>query len=371
MKFNFNNILLLIQTQIQDPKLMKKYFFIAVISLSFLCTYKIFGQTEANNKFIYIANWNVENLFDTFNDTAKNDDEFLPEGKKQWTEEKFMKKIENLSEGIHFMNNGKGPDIIAFEEVENIGVMKFIVYKFTGRDYITVHRDSPDLRGIDVGLLYDRNVFDILHVQKIPVKLPDGTLTRDILHVTLKYKLGLDSLHIFVNHWPSRRMGTEATEYKRKIAAEILRGKVDSVLDLDPDNKIIILGDFNDEPADNSILNKLKADTANCSQITKSDARKLYNLAFSDYKLGLGTYRYKKDWNLLDQIIISGSLLDNSGLSYFCDSFEIIKPEFILENKKDDSSAPLPTFRGNKYLGGYSDHFPVGARFKYFERKTR
>ncbi|MFA3781870.1 endonuclease [Melioribacteraceae bacterium 4301-Me] len=330
---------------------------------------KVFSQHSNSNKFIYIANWNVENLFDTIDDTTKNDDEFLPSSKKKWTEEKFLKKIDNLSQVIHFMNDGKGPDIIGLEEVENMSVMKFIVYKFTNRDYIIVHRDSPDPRGIDVGLIYDRNIFDILHVNKIPVLLPNNEPTRDILHVTLKYKHGNDSLHIFVNHWPSRRTGKETSEVKRNTAAQILKEKVDSVLQIDTKNKIIILGDFNDEPIDNSILDVLKADTSNCSDLLQPADNKLYNLAYHDYKLKLGTYLYKNNWNLLDQIIISGSLLNNNGISYFCDSFEIIKPDFMKVDKESDVSGPIPTYIGNKYIGGYSDHFPVGALFKYLGDK--
>ncbi len=349
---------------------MKKYLTAILLSIILIPNF-IIAQDKQKESFVYVANWNLENLFDVFDDSLTNDNEFLPTSKKQWTEEKFMKKIDNLSDVMHFMNDGKGPDIIGFEEVENMMVLKYIVYKFRNRDYIVVHRDSPDPRGIDVGLIYDRNMFDIQNVEKIPVGLPNGKPTRDILHVTLIYKADNDLLQVYVNHWPSRLGGVEATENKRDIAAETLKKNVDSVLQVNSKNKIIILGDFNDGPVDESVLQKLKVDTTSCSKITLPDENSLYNLSYSDYKLGLGTYRYKKEWYLFDQIIISGSLLERKSLGYFCDSFEIVKPSFMLEEEGNDSSGPLPTYYGNKYLGGYSDHFPVGACFELFERKNK
>ena len=131
----------------------------------------------------YVANWNLENLFDTIDDPVKDDKEFLPDSPLKWNDEKYEQKLTNLAKVINYMNNGCGPDILAVEEVENINVLKRLIYKLRDRDYIIAHRDSPDARGIDVGLLYDRSIFDIDSLAAIHVELSNNNPTRDILYV--------------------------------------------------------------------------------------------------------------------------------------------------------------------------------------------
>lgn len=335
---------------------------IAIILLFFLFIPAI-TLCQANHELdsFYVANWNIENLFDTSDDPKINDSEFLPESDKQWTEDRLFQKINNLTKVINYMNNGCGPDVLGFEEVENISVLKLLIYQFRDRDYIIVHRDSPDARGIDAALIYDRNVFDIYSVDTVQVNLPTNYNTRLIIHVGLIHKTSNSLIHFFVNHWPSRRGGEVKSERNRFAAAANLREKVDSLFSINEDN-VIIMGDFNDEPNNESIKNVLSAGKINCEE---TEPHKLMNTAYTKFEMGEGSYRFGSDWNMLDQIIISSRFIVDTKLKYACDSFEIIKPEFAIAKEGEKKGSILPTYSGTKYYGGYSDHFPVGAKFYY------
>ena len=346
--------------------LKKLYLKRSLLILSLSITISIKGQYSEPGDTIYVANWNVENLFDTMDDPKTNDSEFLPTSPKEWNQEKFEKKLNNLVRVINYMNNGCGPDILGFEEVENINVLKFLTYKLPDRDYIIAHRDSPDARGIDACLIYDRSIFDIVEIVPIHVEIPTGYKTRDILHVTLIHKKSKTKLHIFVNHWPSRRGGEEKSEPNRIAAAKYLRSAIDSLLRANSESQIIVLGDFNDEPNNKSIEETLDAKDFNCRD-TKFADNVLLNLAYKKFSEKQGSYLYKTDWNMIDQIIISQSLDDKTGIDYKCGSFEIVKPEFMIVKKGNRKGAPFATYAGSKYLGGYSDHFPVAAKFYYIK----
>jgi len=314
-----------------------------------------------NRETFYVANWNLENLFDTDNDSLKNDEDFLPESPKRWTEDRFEDKLTNLTKVINYMNNGCGPDILTCEEVENINVMKKLIYKLRDRDYVVAHRDSPDARGIDVALLYDRNVFAIDSLAAIHVELPDHTPTRDILHVVLIHKISNQKIHVYVNHWPSRRGGETKSENRRLKAAEVLKASLDTLARTSPNSSVIILGDFNDEPNNKSITNVLGAKIFECDNKTWQN-NSLLDLAARKFMNGEGSYLFSGKWDMIDQIIISSPLLDSKGIEYDCNSFEVIKPPFMIDPKSKKGGA-LPTYKGNRYIGGYSDHFPVGAKF--------
>ncbi|HOI30139.1 MAG TPA: endonuclease/exonuclease/phosphatase family protein [Melioribacteraceae bacterium] len=316
-------------------------------------------QVDNHGKSFYVASWNIENLFDTKDDPNINDEEFLPEGSRQWTIDRFETKISNLAKVINHMNDGCGPDIIAFQEVENLNVLKWLVYRFKHRDYIIAHRDSPDERGIDVALFYDRKVFDIEELDTLRVEIPTGTPTRYILHVALRHKNEKSIIHLFVNHWPSRRGGEVKSEPNRIAAARVLKNLVDKILSEDKSSKIILLGDFNDEPDNKSIQETLGASEFNCSESNNN----LLNLAYTKASRNEGSYLFGSTWNMIDQIIISGSLFDKKGIDYLCDSYEVIKPDFMVIKEGERQGGPLPTYSGSRYLGGYSDHFPVGAKF--------
>ncbi|MEG8947424.1 endonuclease/exonuclease/phosphatase family protein [Rosettibacter firmus] len=336
--------------------------------LILLLPFTLSCQSHLENNEIFIATWNVENLFDTEDDPFKNDSEFLPESKKQWTDDKLETKLTNLMRVINYMNDGCGPDILALQEVENINVVKRLLYKLNFRNYVLVYRESPDNRGIDVTLIYDRDIFNIVFADTIKVNLPEKQKTRHILYVVLNHKAKDKNLHIFVNHWPSRLGGQIKSEPNRIIAAKTLREKVDSLFLKDKNTNIIILGDFNDEPENTSISDILNAKKVDCNEenITSNE---LFNVAYKMYESGKGTYMYGSDWNMLDQIIISSSLIDKKDLDYLCDSFEIIQPEYMVQKGGNKIGAPIPTYSGNRYIGGFSDHFPVSAKFKFFEER--
>lgn len=312
----------------------------------------------------YVANWNVENLFDVEDDPLKNDSEFLPESDKQWTEDRLEKKLNNLTRVINYMNNGCGPDILGVEEIENINVLKFLAYKIKDHDYIIAHRESPDERGIDAALIYDRSKFDIVKIDTLRVNLPTNYNTRFILQVTLKHKASGENVNFFVNHWPSRRGGEEKSEKNRFAAAEVLKARVD-LLKKNGSNNIIIMGDFNDEPGNLSLTNVLSAVKFDCGDNQKNF---LLNASYKKFERGEGSYNYKSDWNMLDQIIISSELQDGKEIEYVCDSFEVIEPPFAIAKEGSRKGAMTPTYSGDKYIGGYSDHFPVGAKFYYHKK---
>jgi len=327
-----------------------------------LCFYSnLFSQTSDT---VSIAFWNVQNLFDIADDPLKEDEEFLPSSEKEWTPERLNKKIYNLSRIIRSMNNDNGPDILGVCEVEHQHLLDSLTTKFfTDKNYKVAYLESPDGRGIDNGLIYNSKLFSLLSVKGDTIKLDDGYPTRLILNVNVITKLK-DTLHIYVNHWPSRRGGESESEPNRIRAAETLRNSVDKNFIANDKSKIIIIGDFNDEPNNVSLLNTLKASPFLCS---KGDsvlpANELFNLAYKDFNDGLGSYKYQDNWNMLDQIIVSGSMLTDKKLSYICESFEVYKPFIMVTHSGKYEGTPFPTYGGNRYLGGYSDHYPVITKF--------
>jgi hypothetical protein len=230
------------------------------------------------------------------------------------------------------------------------------------RDYIVVHRDSPDLRGIDVALMYDRNVFNIDNIEKLQVKLPDGNPTRDILHVILIHKKSKEKIHVYVNHWPSRTGGETKTNINRVTAANVLKSNLDLLSKKEPNANIIILGDFNDNPNDESIEKILGAKDFEC----KTQAKNIYlNLAYRKFSMKQGSYFYNGKFDMIDQVIISSTFLDGRKFEYDCGSFEIVKPPFMIVQEGKRKGGAIPTYEGNRYLGGFSDHFPVAAKFVF------
>lgn len=296
-----------------------------------------------------IGFYNVENLFDTVDDINVRDSEFLPGGDYKWDNKRYETKLANISAVVNIMAGG--PDILGLAEVENRGVIEDLITRTSllKQKYQIVHFDSPDRRGIDVALIYNPMKFQPFKVDKIPFEVPDepNFKTRDILWVTGLY--AGDTLHVAVNHWPSRRGGKAD---KRLLAAQILRDKVDSVLAKDADAKIILMGDFNDDPNNKSIRKILKANV-------KLDYNCLYNASMPTFKKGFGTLMYNGIMNLFDQIIISQGLLENRSDNYHYkeDSFTVVAAEWMLEKNK--GGKPLRSFSAGAYKGGYSDHLPV------------
>jgi predicted extracellular nuclease len=301
-----------------------------------------------------IAFWNVENLFDTINDPKIDDEEFLPNGKMKWTSERYLTKINNLAKEILAIGDGKGPDILGMSEIENEGVLIDLTQKtaLKNQKYGIVHYDSPDKRGIDVALIYKTDKFKVVESKAVFTKMPvDTILTRDILVVkgVLNKK---DTIYILVNHWPSRRGGNDdASAERRMFAAKNLRHIEDSLLKKFPMAKILAMGDFNDEPTNLSIQSLSYEKNPDVGFIDLMDSLKA---------AGDGSYHYRKEVNMLDQILISRSLQIHKGL--YLINAHIFKADFATgTNYKDDPPGPLHTYAGTRYIGGYSDHYPVYA----------
>jgi predicted extracellular nuclease len=272
----------------------------------------------------------------------------------------------NLSRVIRSMNDNRGPDILGVCEVEHQLLLDTLIARFfSDKNYKIAYMESPDNRGIDNGLIYDANKFSVISVSGDTVKLDDGYPTRLILNVNLLTQNN-DTLFVYVNHWPSRRGGEEKSVPNRIKAAETLRESVDKNFSNNKNSKIVIMGDFNDEPANISLLIHLKAYPFYCDDtgIYVAEEPELLNLAYSAYSDGSGTYKFKDNWNMLDQIIISDQLISGETFQYVCNSFEVYKPYIMVTRSGAYEGAPFPTYGGgNRYLGGYSDHFPVTAKF--------
>ncbi len=316
------------------------------------------------NKFL-VVNYNVENLFDTIDDPHKIDNAFLPEGKKHWNTKRYNDKQEKLAKVLQSIDAEHLPDIIGLVEIENRAVLEDLISQKALKkgNYKIIHHESPDARGIDCAMLYNSKTFEPLHQVFYKVKMKDNKRfkTREIVYVKGKTKAD-DEIHVFVNHWPSRRGGQEKSTPKRALAARVLRHAVDSILRDNFDAKIIIIGDFNDETTNRSIKNILGA-----SADINDNNSQLFNMAAKQDADSLGSYHYwkTKEWNMLDQMIISKGLLNaKTGLRATNTEMMIYKPEWILHTDKKGMKSPSKTY-GKGYYGGYSDHLPIYQYFMY------
>jgi len=336
-------------------------FFMCLIILVFISSV---GRTQEKLDTLLVAFYNLENLFDTVDDSAINDEEWLPESEKQWTEEKLNKKMFNLSRVIRSMNDNKGPDILGVCESENEAVFTEMVNKFLPDfNYGVAYKESPDNRGIDVGLIYKNDKFSLISVSGDTVHLEDRYPTRLILRVDLLNILTNDTFFVFVNHWPSRRGGEERSEKNRLAAASTLRKNIEGIFENNSNAVIFVIGDFNDEPVNKSIAEILQALPFDCNDKYEINSGQLYNLSYKAKMEGEGSYKYRDSWNMLDQIIVSNFLVESNSINYLCNSFEVYKPDFIKTRSGKYEGAPFPTFGGVSYLSGYSDHFPVLVKF--------
>lgn len=300
--------------------------------------------------------YNVENLFDTINDPQTNDDEFTPEGSKKWNSKRYEDKLSKLSEVITTPSKNN-PLFIGLAEIENRFVVLDLIQtgKLANTKYRIAHFNSPDQRGIDVALAFDLERFFLLHSEAIPVKIKgnDDFKTRDILYVKGLLKDSVE-LHLFVNHWSSRRGGQKESEHKRILAAKTLKNKSDSILSIDPDANIIFMGDFNDYPTNTSIVEILEA-----KSIDKSSGNEFVNLVAPQHAEGRGTHNYRGKWGVLDQIMISPSLKEGTTIGIKDIEAHILYEDFLLYEHPSGDKSPSKTYGGPNYYGGYSDHLAI------------
>ncbi len=309
--------------------------------------------------------WNVENLFDCKHDTLKNDKEFLPTSMRAWNYGRYKKKLANVARTITAIGEWAHPLLIGMCEVENDSVLRDITLysPLKKENYQYVMTNSPDRRGIDVALLYQRGSFKLLDWEPLHISLPGkhSYPTRDILHVTGRIING-DTLDVFVVHLPSRLGGQKASEPNRVCVAERIKAAVDSLFLVRTQPKIIIMGDFNDYPENKSISEVLEA----VAPPNHPEPHHLYNLLASKAKdRNFGSYKYKGEWNLLDQLIVSGTLLSPDSRFYTNETKAHVArlPFLLIEDEKYGGEQPFRTYNGIRYQGGFSDHLPVYVDF--------
>ena len=349
-----------------NSKVMKRIFpfFLAgwvLASLCFLPLSHLQAQQKKKLAVAIVGFYNQENLFDTINDPKIDDEEFLPNSPNHWNTEKYMHKLANMSKVISKIGTDINPDgfaLLGVSEVENLGVMKDLAAQplLKNRHLGIVHYDSPDRRGIDVGLFYNPKYFKLIASKSYRLHVPDKPYfrTRDQLLVS-GLLLG-DTVYVIVNHWPSRYGGEKRSRPLRNAAADLTRHISDSLLRLNPEAKIIVMGDLNDNPTNESVMKHMRAVPKN-----KMKPGDFYNPMYKLYKEGIGSTAWRDTWSLFDQVFVSPGLLGpvtlHSGLKFY-KAFIFNKP-FMQQKDGRYKGYPYRTFAGGTWMGGYSDHFPA------------
>lgn len=305
---------------------------------------------------IGILFYNVENLFDTYDDTLKTDEEFLPQGIRGWNYTKYAKKINRIARVIYESGGWNPPCLIGLCEIENQHVLNDLIYKtgLSKLNYRYIHYESKDIRGIDVALLYNTNDFIPLESRAIPIPLSDNNHpSRDILYVFGLYKESIP-LHVFVNHFPSRYGGLIKTIPKRLISAQTLSDTIQHIRKDDINANIIAMGDFNDNPTDSSML-------------LLSRQAELLNLSIASQTINKspGTLKYQFEWNTFDQFFISSNMKDSTNLLISTQQQKILDFDFLLEDDRVyTGKKPFRTYSGYQYNDGFSDHLPIWMSLK-------
>lgn len=303
-----------------------------------------------------LAFYNLENLFDTKNDPQKLDDDFTAESDRKWNQKRFRKKIRNLGHVIHqigYRDIFHPPVLVGVAEVENAFVLRELVNSeyLKNKAYDFVHIDSPDERGIDTALLYRKEYFKVVKKEAISLHIINEhgirDYTRDILYIN--GILQNEQVHILVNHWPSRRAGAEETRPKRLAAAAKNKEIISTILEENALAKIIMMGDYNDDPKSESLQSLVGNDFYNPME-----------LLHTKYS---GSTSYRGSWNLFDQIIVSNNFLQQHGNTFRFKEAKIFDSESLKEFKGKNRGNPFRTFLGRRYNGGISDHFPVYGIF--------
>ncbi|MDE7125205.1 MAG: endonuclease/exonuclease/phosphatase family protein [Muribaculaceae bacterium] len=334
--------------------------FVAIVAACLQLCQEANAQSKRQGMMMGIAFYNLENLFDTINNNGKYDLEFSPNGSRQWDGRKYWSKINKLADAIsHFTtkNTPFGPAIIGISEIENESVVRDLVnaapIKKWGLKY--VHHDSPDRRGVDVGLLYNPKFFKVESVTNTTLAIPENPTFRTRDQMCVVGKLMGQPLAVIVNHYPSRLGGQEQSSYLREAAAALSKHIADSLWQINPDMGVVIMGDMNDDPYDKSMAKVLGA----ARDREGVEPHGFFNPFWSILDKGIGTLAYKGQWNLFDQIVISGNLANGPA-----DKFHFLRAlvhnfEFLRDKEGSRKGYPLRTFASGSWLDGYSDHFPT------------
>jgi len=335
-----------------------KAYFLVVFSFFALANFS--SAQEKQFKVATIAFYNLENLFDTLDTPDKNDFEYTPEGLKKWDSKKYIAKQKNISEVISKIGvdlTKTAPAIIGVSEIENRKVLEDLVNTpaLKKYNYKVIHYESPDRRGVDVGLLYQASMFEVTKTTSTTLKIEgmDDFRTRDQLVVS--GLLDGEKIHVIVNHWPSRYGGEKRSKPLRNAAADLTRSLADSLMKIDENAKIIVMGDLNDDPNNESLTKHLVAKKDEKS--TKQG--ELFNATYPLFQKGIGSLAYRDKWNLFDQIIVSYSLLGKDKSTFKLYKTLVFDKEFLKNQEGRYKGYPKRTHAGGVYKNGYSDHLPV------------
>lgn len=303
-----------------------RFFLIGIVVLA--------GVLTASADSLCVVSYNVENLFHPENDSITEDDEWTPDGERHWSFARYNRKVENIARVLTNIGEWSGVDVVGLQEIENAAVVKKLCYTLRRGEYGFVHYDSPDRRGIDVALIYKKSRIDTLSSKAISIQHSD-LRTRDILYVSALVDKK-DTIHFFVCHFPSQRGGAAESAWKREAAKETLQQAVDSVLAVNKDAKIIVMGDMNSEGLE---IRELVDKIANSQQLTANSQN--------------GTHKYQGRWTYLDHFFVSPSINEVS-------TARVYDAEWIQENdEKYMGLKPKRTYNGFTYQNGYSDHLPI------------
>jgi predicted extracellular nuclease len=342
---------------------MKKLLFLSatILTIGFSsCIYiKKSDSTQHGNDNVsaVIMSYNVENLFDTIND-PENDDDFLPSGKLQWNAQRYQEKLNHIAQvinGVKTENGEKYPLVVGLIEVEHASCLEDLVAlpSLAQAHYKVAFIEGEDERGIDVGMLYNADELKVSSITKHNIVLPDNDKTRHVLEVVGTWKG--QQVAFYVNHWPSRSGGTEKSAPLRLIASATLEKVIQTRLQMNPNCKIIAMGDFNDYPTDISLTN---LDLIDGGATTVNMMRPLVNAR-------TGSHYYKGEWGFLDQFVVSSSLVDSIGSGLRVRGLETIAFNFMMYTNSKGEMSPARTYVGDAYKGGYSDHLPIEMELRF------
>ncbi len=327
-------------------------------------------QTEKKNdkefEIVVVGFYNLENLFDTIVDRDTNkilQDDFTPHGEHRWTSRLYWEKLERMSKVLAELGTELTPDgaaIIGLAELENKAVVEDLINQpaLKDRNYEIVHYESPDARGIDVALIYQPKYFKLTSSKYIPTTSPERPDWRTRNQMLVSGKLKGEDFHFMVAHWPSRRGGEKRSRPGRVRAAEIGKAVIDSILAADRTDKVIYMGDLNDDPNNKSLKRGMMA-VADPKELNDGE---MFNAMEKFYNQGIGTLAWRDSWNLFDQILLTPTAVANSKedyktLKYYAS--KIHNKEYLKNPSGSFKGYPFRTYVGATYQGGYSDHFPV------------
>lgn len=347
---------------------MKRYIILPLLAV--LCVLGVAAKDAkpARQYMVFgVAFYNLENLFDTINNNGTYDLEFSPQGSRQWDGRKYWSKINNLARAITAMTTPttpNGPAIIGVSEIENKSVLDDLVKAVDNRlrsegkqpwNLQVIHHDSPDRRGVDVSCLYNPRQFRFLNVSNSLLSIPGNPEFRSRDQMCVTGILGGDTVSVIVNHWPSRLGGKAQSSYLREAAGALSKHIADSLWSLRPNQGVIVLGDLNDDPQDRSCAVALGAK----KEPGDVAPHGFYNPWWKILDKGIGTLAYKGQWNLFDQIIVSGTLLEHNGASLYFKNAKVNNFDFLKDTQGTRQNYPLRTYSAGVFLDGYSDHFPT------------